>query len=165
MNSLLKIVGILGGGTLVVTAMTTPAEIPVIMPSNQVVQVVPVDKVESSVKVEPLTAVEIVSAVKPVTIEPNKPTSIPEKVEVEKVAVPLKIEPKTLPLSKPKPLAEPKPVNSCHPGYSGCLKMNAGDYDCAGGSGNGPNYTGPVEVYGSDPFDLDRDNDGWGCDR
>jgi hypothetical protein len=42
--------------------------------------------------------------------------------------------------------------------------MNAGDYDCAGGSGNGPNYTGPVRVYGSDPFDLDQDNDGWGCE-
>ena len=54
-------------------------------------------------------------------------------------------------------------VNNCDPNYSGCLKMNAGDYDCSGGSGNGPNYTGPVEVYGSDPFDLDRNHDGWGC--
>lgn len=58
------------------------------------------------------------------------------------------------------------PSNSgCHPSYSGCLKQGAGDYDCSSGSGNGPNYTGPVQVYGSDPFDLDRDNDGWGCDR
>jgi hypothetical protein len=54
--------------------------------------------------------------------------------------------------------------SGCHPGYSGCLKQNAGDYDCAGGSGNGPNYTGPVKVSGSDPFDLDRDNDGMGCE-
>ena len=59
---------------------------------------------------------------------------------------------------------ETKPVSSCHPGYSGCLKQNAGDYDCSGGSGNGPNYTGRVQVYGSDPFGLDRDNDGWGCE-
>ncbi|MEK7638560.1 MAG: hypothetical protein AAB388_00185 [Patescibacteria group bacterium] len=44
------------------------------------------------------------------------------------------------------------------------MKRNAGDYDCAGGSGNGPNYTGPVRVNGSDPFDLDRDDDGWGCE-
>lgn len=58
----------------------------------------------------------------------------------------------------------PSASSNCHPGYSGCLKMNAGDYDCAGGSGNGPNYTGPVRVYGSDPFGLDRDHDGWGCD-
>jgi len=58
-----------------------------------------------------------------------------------------------------------KPVtSSCHPNYSGCLKQNAGDYDCAGGSGNGPNYTGPVRVYGSDPFGLDRDKDEWGCE-
>lgn len=60
---------------------------------------------------------------------------------------------------------EEKPTTKCHPSYSGCLKMNAGDYDCASGSGNGPNYTGKVEVYGSDPFDLDRDNDGWGCEN
>lgn len=56
------------------------------------------------------------------------------------------------------------PASDCHPGYSECLKRNAGDYDCAGGSGNGPNYTGRVRVYGSDPFRLDRDNDGWGCE-
>lgn len=65
----------------------------------------------------------------------------------------------------PKPVVtETKQESNCHPSYSGCLKMNAGDYDCAGGSGNGPNYTGKVRVYGSDPFGLDRDNDGWGCE-
>lgn len=69
--------------------------------------------------------------------------------------------------TKVTPVAAPivKPTESkCHPSYSGCLKVNAGDYDCASGSGNGPNYTGRVEVYGSDPFDLDRDNDGVGCE-
>ena len=54
--------------------------------------------------------------------------------------------------------------SSCHPNYSGCLDINASDYDCEGGSGNGPKYTGAVQVYGGDPFDLDRDNDGWGCE-
>ena len=34
----------------------------------------------------------------------------------------------------------------------------------AGGSGNGPKYTGPVRVTGSDPYDLDRDGDGVGCE-
>ena len=48
-------------------------------------------------------------------------------------------------------------------GYSPCLPP-ASDYDCAGGSGNGPKYTGPVRVTGSDPYDLDRDGDGVGCD-
>lgn len=66
--------------------------------------------------------------------------------------------------SEPSPSTETRIPSNCHPSYSGCLKMNAGDYDCAGGSGNGPNYIGPVQVYGSDPFDLDRDNDGWGCE-
>jgi hypothetical protein len=43
-----------------------------------------------------------------------------------------------------------------------------GDYDCEGGSGNGPNYApGPITVVdpGTDPFGLDRDGDGTGCDR
>jgi hypothetical protein len=53
---------------------------------------------------------------------------------------------------------------NCTPGYSPCLPP-ASDYDCAGGSGNGPKYTGPVRVTGPDPYDLDRDGDGVGCDR
>jgi hypothetical protein len=42
-----------------------------------------------------------------------------------------------------------------------------GDYDCAGGSGNGPNYAPEgvrVVEPGRDPFGLDRDEDGIGCD-
>ena len=55
-------------------------------------------------------------------------------------------------------------TSRCHPSYEGaCLKINAGDYDCRGGSGNGPNYTGPVRVVGPDVFGLDRDGDGVGC--
>ena len=52
----------------------------------------------------------------------------------------------------------------CHPSYSGCLKPDASDYDCVGGSGNGPYYTGTVRVIGPDVFGLDRDGDGWGCE-
>ena len=45
------------------------------------------------------------------------------------------------------------------------LREGIGDYDCAGGSGNGPNYVyGIVEVVGYDEFDLDRDGDGYGCE-
>jgi hypothetical protein len=40
----------------------------------------------------------------------------------------------------------------------------ASDVDCAGGSGDGPAYTGPVQVIGSDIYDLDRDGDGMGCE-
>ena len=58
------------------------------------------------------------------------------------------------------------PPQNCHPSYEGeCLKVGIGDYDCAGGSGNGPNYVeGTVRVVGPDEFDLDRDGDGLGCE-
>jgi hypothetical protein len=54
----------------------------------------------------------------------------------------------------------------CHSSYKlKCLKPNAYDYDCIGGSGNGPLYTGLVKVVGPDVFRLDADHDGWGCER
>jgi hypothetical protein len=40
----------------------------------------------------------------------------------------------------------------------------ASDVDCAGGSGDGPEYTGTVSVIGPDVYGLDRDGDGIGCD-
>jgi hypothetical protein len=53
----------------------------------------------------------------------------------------------------------------CHPSYKGaCLDPNASDYDCEGGSGDGPEYTGPVTVVGDDPYDLDREGDGLACE-
>jgi hypothetical protein len=52
----------------------------------------------------------------------------------------------------------------CDPNYEGaCLDPNALDYDCDGGSGDGPEYTGTVTVVGDDHFGLDRDGDGVGC--
>lgn len=52
----------------------------------------------------------------------------------------------------------------CDPNYSGCVPV-ASDVDCAGGGGNGPAYAdGPVEVIGEDIYDLDADNDGYGCE-
>ena len=53
----------------------------------------------------------------------------------------------------------------CDPNYSGeCVPIDS-DVDCGGGSGNGPSYVyGVVKVVGSDIYDLDRDNDGYGCD-
>jgi hypothetical protein len=38
------------------------------------------------------------------------------------------------------------------------------DVDCAGGSGDGPAYTGAVQVIGSDIYDLDSDDDGMACE-
>jgi hypothetical protein len=52
----------------------------------------------------------------------------------------------------------------CDPNYEGaCLDPAASDYDCDGGSGDGPEYTGTVTVVGDDHFGLDRDEDGVGC--
>lgn len=58
------------------------------------------------------------------------------------------------------------PSRNCDPSYPDvCLDPTAVDYDCAGGSGNGPKYvSGPIRVRAPDPFDLDRDGDGWGCE-
>jgi hypothetical protein len=57
-------------------------------------------------------------------------------------------------------------ARKCHPSYKlKCLDPRASDYDCIGGSGNGPKYTGLVKVVGRDVFRLDADHDGWGCER
>lgn len=63
------------------------------------------------------------------------------------------------------PVAEA--AKRCHPNYRGrCLKPNASDYDCAGGSGNGPYWvSGPFRRVGSDPYRLDSDGDGIACER
>jgi beta-lactam-binding protein with PASTA domain len=52
---------------------------------------------------------------------------------------------------------------ACTPGYSPCLPP-ATDYDCAGGPGNGPEYTGTVQVRGPDIYELDEEGDGLGCE-
>ncbi len=57
------------------------------------------------------------------------------------------------------------PGRSCDPNYEGaCLDPNASDYDCSGGSGDGPRYTGRVRVVGTDHYDLDRDGNGIACE-
>jgi micrococcal nuclease len=56
----------------------------------------------------------------------------------------------------------PSPPTNCQ-GYTPCLPPG-GDVDCRGGSGDGPRYVdGPVYVRGDDPYDLDRDGNGVGC--
>ena len=57
-----------------------------------------------------------------------------------------------------------KEQSQCDPNYSGCVPI-ASDVDCAGGSGNGPEYVaGPVKVIGFDKYGLDNDSDGYGCE-
>lgn len=53
----------------------------------------------------------------------------------------------------------------CDTNYEGaCLDPDSSDYDCEGGSGNGPDYTGEVYVVGDDHFGLDRDGNGVACE-
>ena len=62
------------------------------------------------------------------------------------------------------PASAHKKGKHCTKGYKPCLHP-AKDYDCAGGSGDGPKYVyGTVKVTGSDPYGLDSDNDGTGCE-
>nr|WP_300046817.1 PASTA domain-containing protein [uncultured Nocardioides sp.] len=62
------------------------------------------------------------------------------------------------------PPPPPPPANNCTAGYRPCLAP-AYDYDCAGGSGDGPGYAyGPIYITGSDPYGLDNDGDGVACE-
>lgn len=62
--------------------------------------------------------------------------------------------------------ALPGHAQECDPNYSGACVPVASDVDCAGGSGNGPEYvSGPVYVVGRDIYGLDRDGDGVACER
>jgi hypothetical protein len=64
------------------------------------------------------------------------------------------------------PAATVAKKRNCDRNYSGrCLRPNVSDYDCAGGSGNGPYYVrGPFRVVGSDHYGLDSDDDGTACE-
>jgi hypothetical protein len=61
--------------------------------------------------------------------------------------------------------------DNCDPSYPDqCLEDGIGDYDCSSsfdaGYSGGPNVAyGPLEVTGSDPFGLDRDGNGIGCEE
>jgi hypothetical protein len=53
---------------------------------------------------------------------------------------------------------------SC-PGGSAPASRRTIDYDCEGGTGDGPAYVrGPVDVRYGDPYRLDADGDGIGCE-
>ena len=105
------------------------------------------------------SAAQTAGSVAPLPLPKPKPKPAPKPAP----------KPKPAPAPAPKPSPAPKPApapSTCDPNYAGqCLKDGIGDYDCSGGSGNGPNYVyGTVRVVGSDPFALDRDKDGLGCE-
>ncbi|GAB3618319.1 hypothetical protein GCM10027416_28760 [Okibacterium endophyticum] len=66
---------------------------------------------------------------------------------------------------QPAPPPPAPDAGGCHASYAGVCVPIASDVDCAGGSGNGPEYVrGPLQVVGTDVYDLDRDGDGIACD-
>ena len=68
-------------------------------------------------------------------------------------------EPTHHPAVKHRHRAQATTGSSCEPGYSPCLPVVA-DLDCA----DIPSSETPVRVTGSDPYGLDADGDGWGCE-
>ncbi|MGF3053014.1 G5 domain-containing protein [Microbacterium sp. YY-03] len=57
--------------------------------------------------------------------------------------------------------------NGCNPNYAdACVPNDPVDVDCAWGTGDGPSYfDGVARVVGSDVYGLDRDKDGYACER
>ena len=96
-------------------------------------------------------------AASPTFVCPPPPTAAPAPAPA----------PPAAPVPPPPPItpapAPPTPGGGCDPNYSGCVPIDS-DVDCAGGSGNGPSYTGYVRVLGNDIYDLDRDGDGEACE-
>ena len=95
------------------------------------------------------------AAVAPHTTQPAPPAQNP--------APPQNAAPAPRTTTTPPP---PAAASNCDPAYpDNCLRDGIGDYDCAGGSGNGPNYVqGPLKVLPPDPFRLDADGNGVGCE-
>jgi hypothetical protein len=100
------------------------------------------------------------------TTEP--PTTLPPTTLPPVTLPPVTEPPTTLPPVTEPPVTVPPvaaaPAPDCEPGYDPCIPPGP-DVDCAGGSGNGPRYVnGPVSVTGSDPYGLDSNHDGVGCE-
>ncbi len=115
----------------------------------------------------PPTATSVAPTATPIppTPTPLPPTATPVPATPTVVAptvTPVPPATAVAPTAVPQPVAAPA-SQDCTPGYSPCI-LRGSDVDCAGGSGNGPRYVGRVTVNGSDPYDLDRDNDGVGCE-
>jgi hypothetical protein len=69
------------------------------------------------------------------------------------------------PAANAAPLPQQPQGSNCDSNYSGACVPIAGDVDCEGGSGNGPEYVaGPVTVVGDDIYGLDNNSDGVGCE-
>jgi hypothetical protein len=117
----------------------------------------------------PTTTTAPSTTVPPTTLPPT--TAPPTTAPVPTTTVPPTTVPPAPAPTAPPPTAAPAPpppavvpAPACHASYSGCVPI-ASDVDCAGGSGDGPAYvSGPVQILGGDPYRLDNDGDGVGCE-
>ncbi|WP_311260477.1 G5 domain-containing protein [Microbacterium sp. WCS2018Hpa-9] len=97
---------------------------------------------------------------------------VSREIVSEAVSVPPVAEVTAIGSKAPAPVAVPAPVplvqqggGGCDSNYTGACVPISSDVDCAGGSGDGPGYVqGPVQIVGSDIYDLARDGDGIACD-
>jgi excalibur calcium-binding domain-containing protein len=109
----------------------------------------------------PPSASPTASPASPITSSPPRSPAVPSPLRPSPTEAPAE--------SSPEPaIAEPVGDCAAYADSDGWCRDGVGDYDCEGGSGNGPNYAPQdVEVIepGTDPFDLDRNNDGSACER
>jgi hypothetical protein len=119
---------------------------------------------EPSPAADPVNAAAPVAEAKTVTVEGEPVTVTETKTETVRKRV-VKWKTKTVTESESGGGGGDK-RRSCHPSYKGaCLSPSAVDYDCGGGSGDGPKYVWTtVRVVGYDEYGLDNDGDGLGCD-
>lgn len=99
---------------------------------------------------------------------------LPEPAEVAvKGSGELPVVPNELPqahtptIPTPTPVASPQhPAQRCHPSYLDvCIPVGAIDADCDSRFADGPIVvTRPTRVRNADPYGLDADGDGWGCE-
>ena len=69
-------------------------------------------------------------------------------------------------VAPPPPPPAAQAASCCDGNYADACVPIASDVDCAWGSGDGPAYfDGVARVVGSDVYDLDRDGDGYACER
>ncbi|MCA1703450.1 MAG: hypothetical protein LC808_09405 [Actinobacteria bacterium] len=108
----------------------------------------------------PVTTTTLAKASLAVTTLPPTTTTQPPTT----VTIPPTITTLSATTTQPPTTAASRQPSGCAAGYDPCIGPGD-DVDCAGGSGDGPRYVdGPVYVTGSDPYDLDRDSDGVGCE-
>jgi hypothetical protein len=139
-----------------------PEQVATVAPSTSTVEAtLPVRPTEAA----PETTATTTTASTTTTTEPptTTTTTAPPTTAPPTTAPPTTVAPPA-PTAPPTTVA-PQPLagGGCHPSYVPCVPF-ASDVDCSSGSGNGPAYTGRVEVIGPDVYDLDRDGDGIGCE-